>query len=77
MHGGHAAPASLDAMLVDYQQVGITMNEMNRSVGLADSAPEMFVPPVIAKLRFVHRITSTKPGQLGNLRPTGPTLYLP
>jgi hypothetical protein len=49
---------SLDAMLLDYQQIGIAMNEMNRSVGLVDVVPEVFVQPVVEKLRFVHELVS-------------------
>ncbi|HVX13816.1 MAG TPA: putative zinc-binding metallopeptidase [Pirellulales bacterium] len=56
LRGGGAPQASFDAMLVDHQQIGIAMNEMNRSVGLVDLVPEVFVPPVIEKLRFVHRL---------------------
>jgi hypothetical protein len=54
--GGEADPinADLNAMIVRYQRLGIAMNEMNRSVGLLDVVPEIFVRPVIEKLQFVH-----------------------
>jgi hypothetical protein len=52
--GGGAPQPSLDTMLVDYQKIGIAMNEMNRSVGLVDLVPEVFVAPIVTKLRFVH-----------------------
>lgn len=54
--GGGAPQASLDAMLVEYQRIGIAMNEMNRSVGLVDMVPEIFDEPIVAKLRFVHEL---------------------
>ena len=43
-------------MLIDYQKIGIAMNEMNRSVGLVDLVPEVFVAPIVTKLRFVHEL---------------------
>lgn len=54
--GGGAAQKSLDAMLIDYQEIGIAMNEMNRSVGLVDLLPEVFVAPIVPKLRFIHEL---------------------
>jgi hypothetical protein len=54
--GGGAPQPSLDTMLVDYQKIGIAMNEMNRSVGLVDLVPEVFVAPIVMKLRFVHEL---------------------
>lgn len=50
--------SSLDTMLIDYQQIGMAMNEMNRSVGLVDLVPEVFVQPVVAKLRFIHEVVN-------------------
>lgn len=54
--GGGAPQPSLDAMLVDYQKIGIAMNEMNRSVGLVDLVPEVFMVPIAQKLLFVHDV---------------------
>lgn len=51
---GGAPQDSLDSMLLDYQQIGIAMNEMNRSVGLVDMVPEVFMAPIVPKLRFIH-----------------------
>jgi len=64
IRGGSALQPSLDAMLVDYQQIGIAMNEMNRSVGLVDLVSEVFVAPVVAKLRFVHELVQQAAGRL-------------
>ncbi|HQU41967.1 MAG TPA: putative zinc-binding metallopeptidase [Pirellulales bacterium] len=54
--GSGATQPSLDTMLLDYHQIGIAMNEMNRSVGLVDLVPEVFVAPIVSKLRFVHQL---------------------
>ena len=55
--GGIGDPlhAFLDQMTVCYQQLGIAMNEMNRSMGLLDLMPEVLVTPVIEKLRYIHQ----------------------
>ena len=45
---------SFDAMVSEYRESGIAMNEMNRSMGLVDLVPEVRAVPVIEKLRFVH-----------------------
>ena len=46
--------ADFDAMVLRYLQIGVAMNEVNRSLGLLDLVPEVFVPPVVEKLRFIH-----------------------
>lgn len=45
-----------DALLDAYRAIGIVANEMNRDMGLLDLVPEVFTPPVIEKLRFVHQL---------------------
>ena len=32
------------------------VNEVNRSMGLLDFVPEVFVEPVIHKLKFIHQL---------------------
>lgn len=56
--GGQSDPvhADLDAMLTRYQQLGIALNEINRSQGLLDVVPEVFVTPVVVKLTYVHQL---------------------
>ena len=49
---------NVDAMIKSYQQVGLIANELNRDMGLVDLVPEVFVPPVIEKLRFIHFLRS-------------------
>jgi hypothetical protein len=47
---------SADAMVLEYQKLGIIVNELNRDLGLLDLVPEVFTPAVIEKLRFVHKL---------------------
>jgi hypothetical protein len=56
--GGEANPtdAEVDSLLVRYQRLGIALNEINRAIGLIDLVPEVFVPPVVGKLRFIHEL---------------------
>jgi len=45
-----------------YVKVGVTINEFNRSMGLSDLVPEVFVPPVVDKLRFVDGLVRNAGG---------------
>ena len=56
--GGESDPvhADLAAMISRYQQLGMALNEMNRSMGMLDIVPEVFAPPVIKKLHFIHEL---------------------
>jgi hypothetical protein len=49
----------IDTMVVQYQRIGIVMNEMNRAVGLIDAVPEVFGPVVTEKLRFIHGLINS------------------
>lgn len=49
--------SNFDDMVRDYSSVGVMANELNRDMGLLDLVPEVFVPPVIEKLRFIHLLT--------------------
>ncbi len=46
-------------MIDAYREVGILANEFNRDMGLLDLVPEIFVPPVIEKLRYIHGLRAT------------------
>lgn len=46
--------ADLPAMVERYIKLGVLLNEMNRAMGLIDLVPEIFAPPIVAKLCFVH-----------------------
>jgi len=52
----HPVDAPADAMIKRYQQLGSTLNEVNRSMGLVDVASEVFVEPVVRKLGFIHQL---------------------
>jgi len=45
--------SDVDEMVASYQQVGMFANELNRDMGLLDLVPEIFVPAVVDKLRFI------------------------
>lgn len=46
--------SDLPMMVARYIRLGVVLNEMNRAMGLLDFVPEVFTPPVVAKLGFVH-----------------------
>ncbi|WP_207504166.1 zinc-binding metallopeptidase family protein [Telluribacter humicola] len=46
----------LDELLVRCVDLSIRVNEVNRSMGLPDLLPETYTPPVVDKLRFIHRL---------------------
>lgn len=43
-------------LVARYQEVGVLVNEFNRSVGLIDLVPEVIAAPVVAKLELIHKI---------------------
>jgi hypothetical protein len=51
-----AGEADFDRLFRAYVDVGIVVNELNRDMGLLDLVPEVFTPPVVEKLRFVHDV---------------------
>jgi hypothetical protein len=58
--GALALPdADLDQMAQHYQRLGMVMNEMNRAMGLIDLVPQVFVSPVLEKLRYLHALVRT------------------
>ncbi|HEX6275687.1 MAG TPA: putative zinc-binding metallopeptidase, partial [Polyangiaceae bacterium] len=54
--GKPADGSDLDALLVEWGDLAIAMNMLNRSMGLADAYPFAITAPVRAKLGFVHRL---------------------
>ncbi|MBA3312690.1 MAG: putative zinc-binding peptidase [Planctomycetota bacterium] len=44
---------SIDTLVARYQRLGIALNEINRSMGLIDVVPDVFVPAVVEKLRYI------------------------
>ena len=58
--------AELTVMVTSYAKLGVVLNEMNRAMGLVDLVPEILVPPVVAKLQFIHDLVRSA-GQNGPL----------
>ncbi len=48
--------ADLDEMVEAKRKVGVALNEMNRTMGLLDFYPKLLVPPVVEKMRFIHKL---------------------
>ncbi|HZZ73113.1 MAG TPA: putative zinc-binding metallopeptidase [Pirellulales bacterium] len=69
--GGATNPlqVELDRLVHRYQELGIALNEINRSVGLIDVVPEVFVQPVIQKMRFIHDLVRAGRAKNGMLTP--------
>jgi len=73
--GGISDPLAADptAMMLRYKQLGIALNEMNRSMGLLDAVPEVLVPAVVDKLLFVHDLVKQGRAENGALQPAPET----
>ena len=48
--------AGFDGLVADWVELASTMNDLNRSMGLADAYPFSLPAPVVAKLRFIHAL---------------------
>ncbi len=51
---GGACSGDFEAMLTDWDTLAVTLNELNRSLGLGDAYPFVISAGVADKLRFVH-----------------------
>jgi hypothetical protein len=47
---------SVKALVERFQEIGILVNEFNRTVGLMDLVPDVVVSPVVEKLEFIHAL---------------------
>lgn len=47
---------TLERLLLDFHQVGLSVNELNRDMGLLDLAPSVIAPPVHEKLAYIHEL---------------------
>jgi hypothetical protein len=52
------AGSNFDSMIMNYLQLGIKVNEVNRAMGLMDILPEIFTIPVLRKLKYIHLLIS-------------------
>jgi hypothetical protein len=68
---------NLEGMIKRYQQVGVALNEMNRSMGLLDLVPEIIVPPVVVKLQFIHDLVAQGRAENGAIHPELPAAAPP
>jgi hypothetical protein len=79
---------SVTSLVERYQEVGILVNEFNRTVGLIDLVPEIIVAPVVEKLAFIHtllkraagpksRAPEVAPAVLSVVEPAAPAVPLP
>ena len=59
-NGEDPRKAPLEETLSRYIELGVAINEINRSMGLTDLVPEVFVPAAIDKLKFVHRLVRSE-----------------
>ncbi len=69
-----APHADLTTMIARYQQLGLSLNEVNRSMGLLDLVPEVFVPAVVTKLQYIHELVRAGRAENGVLQPATPTV---
>jgi hypothetical protein len=54
--------ADFDAMASTYATLGVSLNELNRGIGLIDFLPEILVGPVRHKMAFIHALTKVAGG---------------
>jgi hypothetical protein len=68
--GGHSDPvhANLDELLARYRELGVALNEINRSQGLIDVVPEVLLPTLHDKFQFVHDLVRAGREENGVLR---------
>ncbi|MFO0789083.1 MAG: putative zinc-binding metallopeptidase [Pirellulales bacterium] len=67
---------SVRALVERFQEVGILVNEFNRTVGLLDLVPEVIVPPVVSKLEFIHALIK-RAAKKPRIRPPAPIEIAP
>jgi hypothetical protein len=52
------AAFDFSALLEDWLRLSVTLNDLNRSMGLRDAYPFVLHEPVKRKLRFVHDLVT-------------------
>ncbi|MFT4821294.1 MAG: hypothetical protein ACI8PP_003156 [Candidatus Pseudothioglobus sp.] len=60
--------APIEQMIKRYCRLGVILNEMNRSMGLIDLAPDILAGPIEYKLAFIHHLLRN------NAKPVSPSL---
>ena len=59
--------ADLDGMVSRLQGLTLALNEINRNQGLLDVIPEIFVQPVVVKMRYIHQLVQCGRAENGAL----------
>ena len=59
---------TVNPLVERFQEVGMLVNEFNRTVGLIDLVPEVIVDPVVEKLDFIHSLVR----RAAQLKPVAP-----
>lgn len=54
--------------ILEWMELAVTLNELNRSLGIDDPYPFVLTAPVIAKLEFINRLVRPPPGPVGACR---------
>ncbi|UTF61054.1 putative zinc-binding metallopeptidase [Gilvimarinus sp. DA14] len=52
---------SMDSLLAHWLELSVSLNALNRSMGLGDAYPFVITPAISDKLRLVHRIVTSRP----------------
>lgn len=52
-------PREFDERVARYAVLGVKLNEINRAMGLTDVVPEVFVTPVVEKMRYIHNLVQS------------------
>jgi hypothetical protein len=59
---GYEAPAAFETLLDHWGRLTVTLNALNRSMGLPDAYPFAITGAVLEKLRFVHELIAANAG---------------
>ncbi|MEX1032322.1 MAG: putative zinc-binding metallopeptidase [Cellvibrionaceae bacterium] len=51
----HFADGDIDQWLLDWSQVTVALNALNRSMGFQDACPFVYSETTVGKIRFIHR----------------------
>ena len=49
----------MSALVEEYSEIGVVLNEMNRAMGLVDLIPVTIAQPVVTKLEFIDTLVKT------------------
>ena len=68
--------APIEQMIKHYSRLGVVLNEMNRSMGLIDLAPDIFAGPIENKLAFIHHLLRNNVKPSARALPAKPSVFL-